>query len=433
MKMRSSAVILIFCLFIPVAWASDGKPGRVYTIQAAECPAPLSKEGAWIYNRGWGVGADGVTAKKSAMADARRRLEERIDKIAHLSKPEKGTWKSRINEWKEPHAFRRGDLWEACAVVYLRTDALDGLTRGSVKDFEEQLRVRIEEFVRKIGARAGPVLLRFVPPAWMNDGRAVESFGPALAAQILGELGRFPAIQVVDPTAKRWTVELSAMVSPRGDGCTLLLQHQGRRDAGVSTLPVFRFDARAFGEVECWPAPETYISDSRMGLINGRRIGSSGLRVELVSDAGRDGTLCEGELFSVTLTASEPAWFRVYSVADNGRVLMGWSSESALRRWTPKEGTIALRLPGEQRSRMVALAVPEKLGAGGFGSKVPPAGCFGRAGTGLDLARLPAEVAAATFTFAVVAPGKGDCPDSSEIRESVGRVLDVLESMKDCP
>jgi len=55
MKMRSSAVILVFCLFIPAAQASDGKPGRVYAVQAAECPAPLSKEGAWIYNRGWGT------------------------------------------------------------------------------------------------------------------------------------------------------------------------------------------------------------------------------------------------------------------------------------------------------------------------------------------------------------------------------------------
>ena len=67
------------------------------------------------------------------------------------------------------------------------------------------------------------------------------------------------------------------------------------------------------------------------------------------------------------------------------------------------------------------------------GVKVPPAGCFGSAGTGLDLARLPAEAAAATFTFAVTAPGEGDCPDNAAIRESVGRVMDVLENMKDCP
>ena len=432
--MRWMLFCLMWLLLVPTVRASDGKPGRVYAIQAEQCPAPLSKEGAWIYNRGWGTGADGATARKGAMADARRRLEERIDKIAHLSDAEKGTWKARINEWKEPHAFRRGDHWEACAVVYLRTDALDDLTRRSMEDFEEQLRARIKDFVGKLGAQhAGPVLLRFVPPVWMDDGRAVESFGTALAAQVLGELGRFPKIQVVDPSARRWTVELSVMVSPRGDGCTLLLQHRGKRDAGVSTLPVFRFDARAFGEVECRPAPETFISDRRMGLINGRRNGSSGLRVDLVSDAGRDGTICEGELFSVTLTASEPAWFRVYSVADDGRVLLDWSSDSALRRWTPKEGAIALRLPGEQRSRMVALAVPEKLGVGGFGSKVPPAGCFGSAGTGLDLARLPAAAAAATFTFAVVAPGEGDCPDNAAIRKSVGRVLDVLENMKDCP
>ena len=429
---------MLFCLvwlllLIPAVRASDGKPGRVYANQAEECPAPLSKEGAWIYNRGWGTGADGTTAKKVAMADARRRLEERIDKISYLSEAEKGTWKSRINEWKEPHAFRRGDLWEACAVVYLRTDELDDLTRDSTKEFAEHLRSRIEGFVEKLGKRAGPVLLRLIPPVWMNDGRAVESFGTALAAQVLGELGRFSEIQVVDPTAGRWTVELSVMVSPQGDGCTLLLQHRGKRDAGVSTLPVFRFDARAFGEVECRPARETFISDRRMGLTNGRRTGSSGLRVELVSDAGRDGTICEGELFSVTLTASEAAWFRVYSVADDGRVLMDWASDSAGTHWTPKDGAIALRLRGEQRSRMVALAVPAKLGAAGFGRKVPPAGCFGRAGTGLDLTRLPAEAAAATFTFAVVAPGEGDCPDNAEIRASVGRVLDVLENMKDCP
>ena len=256
-------------------------------------------------------------------------------------------------------------------MVYLRTDALDDLTRRSMEDFEEQLRARIKVLVGKLGAQhAGPVLLRFVPPVWMGDGRTVESFGTALAAHVLGELGRFPAIQVVDSTARRWTVELSVMVSPQGDGCTLLLQHRGRRDAGVSTLPVFKFDARAFGEVECKPAPETFISDRRMGLTDGRRNGSSGLRVDLVSDAGQNGTICEGELFSVTLTANEPAWFRVYSVADDGRVLMDWSSISAETRWTPKDSAIALRLPGEQRSRMVAVAVPKKLGADGFGSKV---------------------------------------------------------------
>ena len=430
--MRWTFFCLTWLLLVPAARASDGKPGPVDTIQAAECPAPLSKEGAWIYNRGWGAGPDGAMAKKDAMADARRRLEERIDKIASLSDAEKGTWKARINEWKEPHAFPGGDHWEACAVVYLRTDALDDLTRRSIGDFEEKLRACIEDFVGKPGAHAGPVLLRFVSPVWM-DGRAVEPFGAALTAHVLGELGRFPEIQVVDPTARRWTVELSVMVSPLGDGCMLSLQHRGRRDTGFSTLPVFRFDARAFGEVECRPAPETYISDRRMGLTNGRRTGSSGLSVELVSDAGRDGTICEGELFSVTMTASEPAWFRVYSVADDGRVLMDWASGSAETRWSPNDGAIALRLPGEQRSRMVAVAVPEKLGAGGFGSKVPPAGCFGGAGTGLDLARLPAEAAAATFTFAVVAPGEGDCPDNAEIRESVARVLDVLENMKDCP
>jgi hypothetical protein len=125
---------------------------------------------------------------------------------------------------------------------------------------------------------------------------------------------------------------------------------------------------------------------------------------------------------------------RVYSVTDDGRVLLGWRTDRAVTEWSPGDRAVPICMEEGQRYRIVFVAVPEEAGPEGFGAGlVDRTHCIAAKDTGLDLRRLPVEGAAKALTFGVVEPGHGDCPASPEDAKMAQSIRDALGRMPPCP
>jgi len=146
----------------------------------------------------------------------------------------------------------------------------------------------------------------------------------------------------------------------------------------------------------------------------------------------RDGMLCEGEPFELTLTATAPAWIRVYSVAEDGRVLLGWISERPVRRWTPTDRPVAVQLPGNQGYRILAVAVPAALGRAAFGDALPPSGCLAPRGQGFDARALPAAAAVGTLEHGVIAAGESGCRGDEATRRLAADLRAAIDRLPRC-
>jgi len=238
-------------------------------------------------------------------------------------------------------------------------------------------------------------------------------------------------VSLTDPDARKWDVELAGDLGQSGGGYCLVCRYRGHGETNWIPLAAIDFHPKSLGVQDCVPRADTWITNARMGLKTGERVGSGGLHVRVFAPIV-EGYVCEGQQFRLRVECSEDAWVRLYSVADDGTALLGWASTKPLSKWEPDDLAVAIRLPRDQRYRLVALAVPARLGRDAFGSSLPPAGCLSPPGTGLDASALPREGAAAALTFSVHAPGEHGCPDDEETVDRAASLLRALDRLERC-
>ena len=138
--------------------------------------------------------------------------------------------------------------------------------------------------------------------------------------------------------------------------------------------------------------------------------------------------LCGGTPYALTVTTDRPADVRIYSVAEDGRVMGGWAHRVD-GEWSATPAPAAVQLPGGTRYRVVAVAVAPGASFGG----APPMGCMTPRGVGLPPKRLPADAALAAITYGVWAPGDGECPRDPAAKRTHDQLLAAITGAPTCP
>lgn len=404
---------------------------------ALDCLADLPPYAFWARNQGWGSGSNASTALAAAVQDARRRLmDERGRDLSAIEKQELA--RAIDTSYYRPKSRCRGGSCEACAVAIVQSTKLGPSLGEAGWQLADALRTCVGTFCGQFSGRQ-KLRVRVSAPVWA-DGRSAEKMGPALAMQLKGALGGAndagaPELVFVGQHGGRVDVTLGGELSQHADGCSLVLRYRIEGEDYWHYLEPATFHPRALALRDCRPPPETFVSDSRMGLEQGERTGSGGLRFEAVEAPIVDGRLCEGSAFVPKVRLNQRAWLRVYSVTSDGRVMLGWVSDKAVTRWSPKSDNpaVPIRMDDDQQYRIVFVAVPEDAGPEGFGQELlDQTFCVAPTGTGLDLRRLPVEGAAQALTFSVVEPGRGDCPEDPEGEALVRRLREVLDGLREC-
>ena len=136
------------------------------------------------------------------------------------------------------------------------------------------------------------------------------------------------------------------------------------------------------------------------------------------------GMICNGEQknFSVYINP-QPAWIRIYSVAEDGRMVLGWVSETPMQLWQPE--AVFVGLPGCDRYKIIAVAVPSFLGKNGFGNLLNQEDCITTADIGLPLDQLPVEAVVAVVEYRI----ESNCPRKrNQIAEDAQNYILTLPS-----
>lgn len=419
----------------PTIVVQEGPTGALQ--EPLRCEVQYPKEGSWYAECGYGKAGTDVDAINMAKTAAGQNLLKRAG--ANLTEMERRELESTLDTaWTPPTVRCVDGICEACAVAWARTlgirpdDAVGNLKAG--------LEAKLVPFLQAVigGALAGasaPVV-RVVPPTWPGSMTASDA-GKIMFTHMWSSLGdclpRVGKVALAKRGSKEWDYELVGELTLQGTGCALALSYARKGQQSLVPLGAVSFHPKAIGLTECRPPKATAASDDTMGLENGKRSGSGGLELQLDAPIN-DGMLCEGDKFAWHVEASQPAFVRIYSVADDGRVLLGWQSPAAVTSWQPTEASMAIpiRMEGNVEYRLVAIAVPEALGREGFGDAVPPPGCMAGRGTGFSARQLPSQAAVAALTFGVTPAGDGDCGTSAKKEETLRAIRENLKRLKEC-
>ncbi len=396
------------------------------TVQAAPatwtgpCEAPRPPEGAWRVERGYARAATASAAEEEAQAKARRQLVDAV--AAPLTPQERAEVEAHVDtSWQPVRVREAAGGFEACAVAIVRQRDVSERLRRLSGDLDAQLKERAASLAAGLGAKG---LVRADIPLW-DDGTPADALGREMHLRWLGAVG----LPVAGPTDTAWTAQVRGQLGRGGgDTCRLQLFWQRRGKPGWLPLEPVSFNPMAVGLQSCAPPAEGALSDARLGLDAGSRPGSGGLELRLESPPRHD-LLCDGERFSVVAEASADAWVRVYSVAEDGRVLLGWASDKPVRRFAPADPAVGVRLPGNQRDRMIAVAIPANLGPGAFAGLPTEPTCFG---TGFDARHLPPEAAVASLAHSVAAPGAAGCPSDPAKRAEGDAMRAAIAALPRC-
>ena len=322
---------------------------------------------------------------------------------------------------------------------------------GARGAFARELNNTILKIPRPPDNKKGALLLSYVPPVWKESQEAVEGFGGGFSTWceqalqgITGQRYRWVDKSDEERSRKRgeapWDVRIWFMVAPASDTagatrCTMFVRLEERGKTGKVPIHEFLFDPRIFGRATCTPPTETFLSDNRIGgLQDGARSGKDGLAVTLdLIGQETPSVLCEGTEFRLVVDVTRgPAWVRIYSLAEDGTVMLDWASKSPIKdRWFT-DPAIPIRLPPNARYRILAVAVPESLDRNGFGTVKPPPNCLGGPGTGFSVRLLPPEAAVATLTYRVVPPGAAPCPPDAEAEKKAAKIKEALKKIPTC-
>ncbi len=419
--------------------AQDGSPSQDGTnarepqySEKAICPVVLPRKGSFGHWRGWGQGETIGDAVREAQEDARLRAQNANSE--RFGEVEMAEFRAVTNtEWVRPTVYPlpRGG-YESCAVALVDTEGLGNTTRKANRDLDDDLE-RLCSKIIEGQQRQGKINVLVSAPTW-DDGTSPDVLALRIYHKIrsglmvaAGKLG----LTIVEPTTGTSPdIEIGGTLIEEGIDCRLLLRYRTHRekDWHLADAPIV-FPPKSVGCGECRsPQEETFVSDRKMGLFRGTKRGVDGLTVHLEAPV-HDGTLCEGMPFQMRVTTNRPARIRIYSVAEDGTVLMGWTSDGLVSDWTPKEA-MAMRLPFGKEYRLMAVATatdnanPALLDTQ---SQV----CRTQAGTGLNVSRVPGTAAHA-ITFTVVPMGEESCPVNEEMRRKAESMREGFERQPFC-
>lgn len=429
------------CIGCGPAVVVDGPGAEGVETQPFVCDVAFPKEGVWRAERGTGTGGTAAQAIDEAQRNARETLLNWAG--ANLNQLEQGEFKANIDTaWVTPKTRCQRGVCEACAVAFVRKTGVSA--EQAVAELKQGLDGRLARFLDdlasgRIAAQRGAAKtprVRVAVPLWPGSQTAGEA-GKLMYTHLwasLGECGpNSSRVPLCKDGADDWDVELTGELTREGTGCALALGYSLKGESSVYPLGSVPFHPKAIGLMECQPPEVTFASDEKMGLRNGRKRGSGGLNVTL--EAPTDGGLmCEGVAFNWRVTVSAPAYVRIYSVADDGRVMVAWENPEPVTTWEPAPNARALplRLGENVHYRLVAVAVPASLGADGFGQRVPGPHCMAALGTGLSTSQLPPEAAVAALTFGVTPAGQRNCPNDSDLLARLQKLYQRLQEVPEC-
>ena len=328
---------------------------EVHGTDALDCLADLPPFGTWARNQGWGSGPDISSAMSNADRDARQRLlDEKGRDLSSIEKQELG--RAIDTTFSRPKYRCGGGRCEACAVAIVQKDKLGPSLLDAGRQFTEALQSCVGTFCGKFEDRR-TLRVRVSAPVW-DDGRSAERLGPMLAVSLKGALSGagasgLPGLVFLGNGGGRADVTLGGDLSQHANGCALALRYKIEGESYWHYFEQVTFHPRALAQRDCRPPPETFVSDGRVGLEQGERIGSSGLRFEAIDAPVVDGRMCEGKEFRFSTRLNEPAFVRIYSLADDGKVLLGWRSDGAVTDWSPEDAAVPIRMAGGQQYRIV--------------------------------------------------------------------------------
>jgi hypothetical protein len=391
---------------------------------ATGCPHHTPQSGDWMVVRGYGTGPK-VEAIRKAREDARRAVAALV-RGAH-SEAVVGAFMETFNTTLTPPHYDPANR-TACVLGIAPKGAIPAAIQAESAALDRALTALAGDVRARLKERH---TLRIELPIW-GTGRDAGALGQALFVQLQG------AFTGTRTAEHRPHATLAGQLGPAagGDRCVFVPTLK-RRGAGAIRLSPIDLDPKVLNAKDCRPAPPpqstAYLADAQLGLDAGGRRGASGLEVSLTTSARPD-QLCGGELFDLRVHTNQPAQVRVYSVAEDGRTLLGWAHGPVDGEWRVTPAPTSVRLDGGQGYRIVAVATPVKAGFGALVPSVPagqPGACMGP--DGLATRRLPAQAAVATFTHGVRDPAAPGCPPDPALRERHQAVLAAVRALPRCP
>jgi hypothetical protein len=448
-KLIKSLLPLLLALLSACGTTFHGPAGRVDETGRLRCDTQLTAEGVWHCKRGFAHKAQRVDAINAATQAARASLRSTLRGALNAQQlvmlP---LWID--TAFFEPKAVLASDGgWDACAVAVVQTKRIDEPLRDESDRLKKKLRQLVLELSRHFEVSRAKWRVKVRAPVWA-DGTDVALLGDTLEVRLESALAADPRLRLVeDDPDQDWDVELMGKLVHDGTGCGLVL-YAGDKTQGWQPLgDGVTFNPLALGARSCAPPPETAISDRRLGLKNGERLGVEGLRVWIEPGHVREGgQVCEGEAFPMVIRSSEPAWLRLYSLDEAGRVLAdaknwcSWRTPNEKRKRAPKPTMewrlehrsvlpTPLYLPDAPRDRLVVVALPAGLDPGIGFSPMPEHGvCEGN-----PLSSVDPSAAITSHMYEVLPMGEGSCRDDQKTRDEVEELKRRadLDRIQACP
>ncbi len=365
--------------------------------------------------RGYGKGEDPSVARQRAQAQARKLLQDQVREARGAAVAREAAL-SLENQPGHYDPIRK----EACAVAVLD---LDRLGRRTAKA-RDALKTRLKELAQQVKPLLKHKGLKVEFPIWSQRSQ-IEALGRRLQPLLVG------AFVGVKLGGKR-SSKLLGLLSASGADCVLQPLLQGYKEESKQALSPIYFAPAALGLADCKPPPPSIVSDDNLGLEFGQRGGQGGLEIKL-EVALRGEMVCPMDPLPILVESNQPAWLRLYSVADNGQTMLGWASEAPLRRWRI-EDALAVRLRG-QRYRLVAVGIPAVMGADGFGARAPgpPAAHCMAQGLAFGPQLFPPQASLSASRYGVWPLKKARCVRDRTQRKRHEQILSVLETLPGCP
>lgn len=366
-------------------------PVAVAAAESAAC-APDVPEGFQIHT-GYATDLDPARAVDLAVTSARQTAIAAV--CAGKTEARCALVRRHLEAWKTP--YWNPLTHRACAHVGVARDWLDDDREDTAAFLREvaRLAVRVAE-----GAKGRPIVLR--PVSWSRSGCSAGPAGAVLEAELRNALGGVGNVVLADGASKG-AVAVRMGLDPRGGEVVLTASLDDAAAGGSIPLPGFSFP----GDVLSVEAPEEDCRfDAVLGLVDGRRAGADGRRVELL--AGDVGAFCAGETFHPRVVVSRPSTVRVFSVDRAGTAILVWppkGHDGRVERELDLGEFAALPTPAGGDEKLLAVAIE-------------PGKPIGRTATWGGICQVPgafdatwyaAEAAAGAATFEVRDPRADEC------------------------
>lgn len=320
--------------------------------------------GAYDFQWGFATYPNQAMAKRRAEDDARHRLVRKLEKAHDRSKV--NVMQHIDTSYYEPRYDTATGV--ACVLAIFPKTALSTVDK-TIAQRSKQLDVVLDEMAKEAREAVGSEAVRLGDPRWGRTGRGPGPIGNALnnrAARALTRAGVKQNVKLNDRV-------LRFQLDREGDQCSATPYLQ-TKDGGFSALKAVAFHPIAVGETTCRPVGNDFLDDAAIGLVEGHRPGIGGLTVELEVDT-YGGMLCAGQPYELAVVTNEPAYVHLYSVTEEGKVLLSYVPEDPIGgRWPVSPKPMAIDLERGAEYRLVAVAVPVREGKKALDDRAPEPG-----------------------------------------------------------